>query len=373
MLSVQKITNIQDFMALASEWNELLARSAANTITLRHEWLTTWWDVFGEGRELCILLVRDGEDLIGIAPLLKRRVIEFALPIQRLEFLASGEDEADEICSDYLDLILRKGREEEALATIFEFLNNESGWDEILLKEIVATSPTFDLLCGQGEQAGLKCEIEDDGESVFLPLNQSWESLVESLSRKLRAQVRHDEKMAKANDCVLHVVQDESAWDEAFSMFIDLHQSVWTARGEPGVFASEKFTRFHKQLAAKLLPLSFMRLYQLQCKGQTLASLYVFLYDNKALFYQSGLAADSPVHSPGNLVRNMAIQDSIVQGVSEWDFLKAEPNSYKYRWSQHIRPIKKVRLAKPQAKETVRATADNVIGGLRRIKRALKK
>jgi CelD/BcsL family acetyltransferase involved in cellulose biosynthesis len=373
MLSVEKITTLEGFTVLGAEWNELLARSVANTITLRHEWLTTWWDIFGEGRELCIILVRDNGTLIGIAPLLKRRIMQFGLPLHRLEFLASGEDQADEICSDYLDFILKKGREDEAFAAIFSFLNEDHSWDEISLKEIPASSPTFAALSKECETGSIKCEIENDGESVFLPLNQTWESLVESRSRKLRSQIRYEERKAQAIENTFHVVQDESSWDEAFAIFMKLHQSVWTARGEPGVFASEKFTRFHQQLAAKLLPLGFMRLFQLRCQDQTVASLYVFIYDNKALFYQSGFAADSPVHSPGNVVRHKAIQHSMNEGLSEWDFLKAEPDSYKYRWSQHTRPLKKVRIAKPQAKEAMRATAHNVVDGLRRIKRALKK
>ena len=136
-LNIEIVINEDEFAALAKEWNQLLEQSASNTLTLTYEWLSSWWEVFGEGRELYILLVRDGEELIGIAPMLKRTVQHYGvLPFRRIEFLASGEEEADEICSDYLDFILLRGRETEALdckmRNIYEI---DTDWDEVLLTD----------------------------------------------------------------------------------------------------------------------------------------------------------------------------------------------------------------------------------------------
>src|SRR5947208_10757678 len=138
MITVEKVTSGEGFKRLAAVWNPLLAESASNTLSLTFEWLTVWWEVFGTERELYILVVRDGEELIGIAPLLRREMRHYGvLPYRRLEFLASGEDEADEVCSEYLDFILRRGRAEEALAGIYEFLHAHAAeWDELLLSNM---------------------------------------------------------------------------------------------------------------------------------------------------------------------------------------------------------------------------------------------
>ena len=373
-MQIEKITTREGFEALAPEWNKLLERSAANTITLTHEWLTTWWNVFGADRELCILLVRDGAQLIGIAPLLKRRVSSFGISAQRLEFLASGEDEADEICSDYLDFIIEQGRENDALTAIFQFLREqETNWDELLLKEIVSNSPTLDLLTAQCQNSGFKYEIEDNGEAVYLPLEQGWDNLQQTFARKTRNKIRQDEKAAQKHGYTLEIVQDAAQFEDAFASYMALHQNLWTSRGEPGVFASEMFTRFHRELAAKLLPKGRICLYLLKCGDQPLAALHVFVYAGTAFYYQAGFAPTDAVRSPGNLVRNMGIRHAMESGLKEWDFLKAEPDSYKYRWSQHTRQIKQIRIVKPQAKETVRATAALVANELRKVKRALKR
>ncbi len=374
MRGIEKITTREAFQALAPEWNSLLERSAANTIALTHEWLTTWWDVFGKGRELCILLVRDGANLIGIAPLLKRRVSSIGLGVTRLEFLASGEDEADEICSDYLDFIFERGRESDALTGICHYLREvETDWDEWLLTELIETSPTVALLVTQCANHSIKCEVSSIGEAVYLPLEQDWNTLVDRMPRKLRYQIRQDAKAAELGGYTLKIVEDAAGFEDAFQEFIALHESSWLARGSSGVFVSEIFTRFHRELAKKLLLQGRIRFYLLQDENQFHAGLHVFIYDNKAYFYQSGFASTGPVRSPGTLVRNMAIRHAMSSGLREWDFLKAEPNSYKYRWSNHKRQLVQIRVAKPQAKETVRASATFVFNELRKVKLALKR
>src|SRR5438034_8066858 len=137
MLSIEKITTRAGFDQLEPVWNPLLAASESSAVTLTWEWLTTWWDVFGDERELYLLVVRDGVEVIGIAPLLRRMVQHYGwLPYRRIEFLASGEAEADEICSDYLDFIFRRGREADALEAILNYLHRpQADWDEMLLTD----------------------------------------------------------------------------------------------------------------------------------------------------------------------------------------------------------------------------------------------
>jgi hypothetical protein len=73
--------------------------------------------------------------------LLRRTVRRFGMPFRRIEFLASGEDEADEICSDYLDFIVHPDRARAALEAMFDYLLKESApWDELLVTDIAGES-----------------------------------------------------------------------------------------------------------------------------------------------------------------------------------------------------------------------------------------
>lgn len=373
MLTIEKVSCREAFAGLEPIWNALLQRSQSDTITLTHDWLLSWWDVFGEGRELHLLLVRDGNEVIGIAPLLKRRILHLGLPFQRLEFLATGEDTADEICANYLDFILLHGRESEILQAILDYLKTENGWDELLLKELLASSPTVPLLENLGTTQKMKCEIKPDGESVYLPLPNDWETLLASFDRRVRSYCRRDLERAHQPDCELEVFDSSANFAAGFDSLMQLHQKLWISRGEPGVFASEKFTRFHRDLATRLLPQNQVKLFILRYQGKPLAGVYTFFYKGTVSYYQSGHAPDGPFHSPGTLIRNLAIQQAILQGFQEWDFLKAEPDSYKYRWSKQTRALVQVRLAKPHLKEAVLTSSSRVVDSLRQVKRSLKR
>ena len=119
------VTDFRTLEAVAEDWGALLSRSASNRPTQSPLWLLAWWRVFGahQGRKLASALVYDGSRLIGLAPLLRRVWwYRHAVPYRRLELLGTGEDEEDEIGSDYVGVIAEPGSEEgvaEALAETF--------------------------------------------------------------------------------------------------------------------------------------------------------------------------------------------------------------------------------------------------------------
>ena len=58
------------------DWDDLLRRSGTNEPTLSPLWLLTWWRTYGQGtgRKLRVGLVHQDGRLVGLVPLLGRRV-----------------------------------------------------------------------------------------------------------------------------------------------------------------------------------------------------------------------------------------------------------------------------------------------------------
>src|SRR5262245_33191921 len=102
-MDLRVLRNPGELAALVPAWTELLGRVASPEITMTPGWLVAWWRHFGDRRELCAVAMEEGGRLVGFAPLLRRvAIVRRALPVRRIELLATGEDEADEICSDYV-------------------------------------------------------------------------------------------------------------------------------------------------------------------------------------------------------------------------------------------------------------------------------
>jgi CelD/BcsL family acetyltransferase involved in cellulose biosynthesis len=375
MLSIEKATKDEEFVALAEEWNALVRQSSNDTLTLTHEWMTTWWEVFGDGRELYILLVRDGNELIGIAPMLKRTVQHYGvLPFRRIEFLASGEEEADEICSDYLDFILKRGREEEALDLILRYIyEKDADWDEVLLTDVAGDSVNLPLVKGFCEESGIKMQQMRDELAIYLPLTKNFEQVIEEISPSFRRKIRHDRRAFAAFGGEIRLIDNEEQFEAGFEALIELHRARWISRGGEGVFASEKFTRFHRLFAAKALRNSWLRLYVAFKDNKPLAAIYNFVYNNKVHYYQSGFRQEnSGLQSPGVLMQAYCIENSIQEGFDEFDFLKGKEGSYKFRWQPQTRSLVQMRLSQARTKEVLYHTTAKVIDGLRNIKKSLR-
>jgi CelD/BcsL family acetyltransferase involved in cellulose biosynthesis len=373
MLKIEKITTTEGLRALEPVWNPLLSRSAGNTIGLTWEWLSTWWEVFERDRDLCVLVVRDGPEVIGIAPLLKRTIQYYGLfQYRRIEFLGSGEDEADEICTEYLDFIILRGREEEVLRCMFGYLHGEEGFDEMLLTSISGTSANLPIVQALAAAEGTVATTTSDGIAIFRELPASWEGFLSSLSRDFRKKLLRDLRTFENEGGELLEIESEESFTTHFPTLIELHQSRWRAQGEPGVFASERFRAFHTRVAARLLPKRWVKLFVMKVAGIPIAALYDFVYAGKLYYYQSGFRTEaSKLASPGMLIRTLGIRSAIEHGLTECDFLKGQPGSYKFRWGGKTRPIVQLRIARVNSKETVFNAAAAVVAGLRHVKRVL--
>jgi len=64
--------------------------------------------IYGRGRELRVGLFHDGDRLVGVAPLCRRRFWHRpGIPMRRLEFLGGDDNEDDGVCSEYLRPIIQ--------------------------------------------------------------------------------------------------------------------------------------------------------------------------------------------------------------------------------------------------------------------------
>ena len=87
---IRIISESEDFESLSEVWDGLLRNSGDNNpIYLTHEWLSTWWKHFGEGKKLNVLLVEEEGQPIGIVPLMRTEYRIGPLKIRTLETIGA--------------------------------------------------------------------------------------------------------------------------------------------------------------------------------------------------------------------------------------------------------------------------------------------
>lgn len=308
------------FPLLREEWNRLLGNSPSDTIFLTWEWQSLWWEYFGRGHQLLLLTARQGEELVGIAPLFYAD--------EGVIHLVGGTE-----ISDYLDIIALSGHEREVWSAFLAHLLKEPSWETLDLHNLPAASPTREVLLSLKEEYGLKVEasVEDVCPLIFLP--ESWEGYLQMLDRKQRHELRRKMRKAQREAQVEWYLVSEGA-DLASDMeeFLDLHQ-----RSDPHKekFMDQRMQRFFKEMAKIAFEAGWLRLGFILINGLKMASLLCFDYGDSILVYNSGYDPERyRALSPGLLATAHCIEVAIRQKKKVLDFLRGS-EEYKYRFGGH--------------------------------------
>jgi CelD/BcsL family acetyltransferase involved in cellulose biosynthesis len=90
-MTVAVLKDTRAFLALKEEWEQLYCDSPLATPFQSWSWLYSLWEAIGEGYELRLIAVRDGDLLVGIIPLM----LEHRWGIRRLLLIGTRHDQRD--------------------------------------------------------------------------------------------------------------------------------------------------------------------------------------------------------------------------------------------------------------------------------------
>jgi CelD/BcsL family acetyltransferase involved in cellulose biosynthesis len=373
MLSPVLIRDPARLRELRAEWEALLARSSNDEPVVHPAWVLPWWDVFGPdgGRALRTLALYDDGRLVGLAPLLSRpHRYRRAIPFRRLEVLASGEDEADETCSDYLGVVAEKGREPDvARALAAALARGEVGkWDELVVPSMNGESP-FPALFAQALAAeGMLVSLESSGVCPYVALPTTWDAYLAALKGNKRSQLKKSLRAFEAwagGPPSIDRVTEIGQLERAKGTLVALHRERW---GSDGVFGSARFRSFHDRAMRELLAAGALDLGSISVRGQPIVSFYNLRWNGKSYFYQGGRKLDVPDDvRVGVTMHAYLIRSAIEAGLREYDFLAGD-SQYKMSLATATRPLVTLRAARPSAVEALRKASDRGVASARRVR-----
>ena len=369
-MRVELIDSDDAFFSREEVWNKLLCRSAQDSIFLTHDWLATWWQVFGTGHQLYILAVFDDDshELAGLLPTYVKA--GFGYPVTRtLRFLGS-----EYVGSDFLDCILQRGREIDVIDTLLAYLGSrKNDWDVLVLSDIEATS----LFLAEALRSPVFRNRLKDAEAVkcpYLDLPNEWDSLTRRVSGKQRSKIGYYRRALERKGSVeIESVEDFEAIDGAI---IDLFR-IRTARMEQKKnkihFKTDKHFLFHNRICAKFKGQGWLRLKFLKVDHERVAFAYQFIFNNRTYFYQTGFDPAWFKQSVGFVLLGYEMQSAIESGCSTFEFLRGE-EPYKFEWGETgVRELGSVYLYNHTAPAYLRYTARKALTGLKRlVKQGLK-
>jgi peptidoglycan/xylan/chitin deacetylase (PgdA/CDA1 family)/CelD/BcsL family acetyltransferase involved in cellulose biosynthesis len=348
-MKVVEIVCEAELAELRPAWNQLLARSAANTIFLTWEWIFAWWSAYGNPGELWILAAWDESgSLVGIAPLRRHSVRKCGRSRRAVSFLGDGS--AD---SDYLDFVIASGYESAVLEVFYLFWDAELRAGTLfLLNEIPETSPALEWFRRRVASQRMIWK-ETDAQCAVLRLPSSWEAYLDRLRPRFRTKVRSVLRSLEEHpDVKFGFCDNAEEVGRMLPVLFDLHSRRWAGEAKPGVFGWNLKRDFYAALSVRLLEKGWLRFSWLEWKGRVLACQYGFAYDGRYFQLQEGYEPASEHWSGGVALRAWTIREFIKKGFTDYDFLGGI-GRHKSDWGTEVKNSKRLLLAGKSWKDQI--------------------
>ena len=331
MIEVRSITETDLFLELKPFWNPLLEKSGSNNIFSTFEWLSTWWEHFGQDKKLFVLLAMDGEEVIGIAPLIieKRRILRYA-PLKVVSFIGTG-------VSDYADFIIVKKREE-VLRGFFEYLGEKRRlWDEMDLREIREDSPNLELLREILNTKGFIADISETGKCPYVKIDGDWDGYFKSISKGIRKDIPNRFNRLRRLNIKWQVEIDilGNAKEYIDNLF-DISISRVLSKNKKNVFHSKHNRMFIRTFIKNFADNKIIYLAIFRIDSNIAAYRLGFLYSGVFYAWSTSINNKYKKFSPGKLLSKEVFHNFFNRNISEIDFLRGEEN-YKYEWTKFAR------------------------------------
>jgi CelD/BcsL family acetyltransferase involved in cellulose biosynthesis len=328
--SLLSVSRAEGLVPVKPEWDDLLARSPADTVFLTWEWQDLWWRVLGApaGVEPRILAVRAGDSLVGVAPLCREgSTFHFA----------GGEEIAD-----FLDVLALPGHEPAVAAAVLDYLADQP-WELVDLRNLRQDAAALAYLRPEAERRGLRVEVEQEDVSPWLKLPATWEEYQQSLSKKDRHELRRKlRRLHSSGEVRWYAADDPSTRMADVADFVRLLRLSAEAKA---AFMTPEMVGWFDAIVERFAPTGELKLYFLELDGLRVASAVLFDYRDRYLLYNSGYDPEYARLSVGLALKAYCIHDAIAAGREVFDFLQgSEP--YKYDLGAVDAPIFRMRITR---------------------------
>lgn len=302
----------ESFDSLASYWTEPGNGLSWNSVFILPAWLRVWWQELGPEAELYMVSVRNGDKIVGIAPLQVRE--------GKASFIGSAD-----VC-DYLDFIVVLGVEKDFFSVLLDDLK-QKGVNHLDLRALRPDSTVLTQLVDIARSRGDEVICSREDISVEMDLPSTWEEYLEALTKKQRHEVKRKlRRLEEAGNLNHHYFEVNHGDKDLMDTFVYLFS---LSRTDKANFMTARMESFFRSLVRAMAEIRLLRLGVLELDGRSVAMLIGFDYNDTLYLYNSAYAPQYNSLSVGLLSKVLCIKESIKEGKKKFDFLKGN-ETYKY-------------------------------------------
>jgi len=329
-LSVRTCSSWDELEQFREQWNSLLQANSAASIFQTPEWLGSWWQAYGRGRNFLALTFENSTgDVVGIVPLYADQTPFPGFALKTLRMVGAGSGD-----SDGLDFITALGYENDCAKAFIAWFAGQKEWQVCALETLPQRSLVADSLFQQAKESVISID------STFTPnfiidLPPTWPQYLSSLEPAFRPLLTRYPKRLHSRFKV-RFLRCAGAGDlkAQLQTLFDLHQMRWTGRGETGAFASNERRDFYNRMATAFLQRGWLEFWLLELNGETVGAQFCFRYNDTISLLQEGFHPRYASEKIGYALKAHLLEEMIRTGARRYDFLGgADP--YKSKFGAH--------------------------------------
>ncbi|HEX4436032.1 MAG TPA: GNAT family N-acetyltransferase [Solirubrobacteraceae bacterium] len=308
--------------ALAPAWDEL-AQDASLPLCAPG-WTLPWWrHMAPAGSRLRIVAVRDGDELIAVAPWFAHRG-----PRGRDELRFLGAE-----ISDRVDVLCMGGREREAAVALRKAVARMSPSPDLIAFEAVPADSNWTRLLSSGGGRMRLARYRNSAlpaPAVTMAEDGGFETWMAGRSGNFRSQMRRMGRRLESRDGGVRQLKTDEEMQEGIAALLELHLARWSERGESGL-ARPGVAGLLADAARALGP-DRMRLWAAEIEGRPISVQLFLAAGSEVKYWNGGWAEQHADLKPSMLTILAALQDAIGRGERRLD-LGVGTHEYKQRFA----------------------------------------
>lgn len=327
-----RVATLDEFQHGREVWNALVLAMRFPIIFCSWEWVYTWWEQFGAGREPLLLFVYRDLQLKGILPLLRDRArVHRDGTIGRMtEYLGSRE-----VYPDHLDIICAPEDVAACIQAITDYLTRHSSdWDVLRLSYLTEDSALKTRLPEYWSQP-MKCR--EVSVAAYIPVQGGYDAYLAGLSSNERQKIRSRRRKLLDQQGIRYRAFEPGQCEPALGTLFALHERRAQQKDIASSFRGPAIEAFHRALFRRM-PADWLWMRGLMHGEDTIGVFYGYWFGNRVFYYQLGYNPDWSAQSAGGVLLQETIREAFERGCSEYNFLQGG-ESFKSRWASQQRRL----------------------------------
>jgi CelD/BcsL family acetyltransferase involved in cellulose biosynthesis len=328
MQSLQVVTNLPEFRALKSSWNDL-AIKFRNPLYL-HEWFDDYLSAYGDESDLKVFVARDDGVVRAIAPL----ILDRSEGVAQLRILAHRVGETDNSFL-YAD--------DASLTTVCAGILH-SGFP-ISLPGLGADANDLHALCQSSRTKGMLVVRPSAVAVASVRLDADWNAIKAKMTNKNRKFIRWAWRAAEREGPVKFevVTPTEEDLDDHLRDVFRVEAAGWKGQGGSAILSDPKRKHFWQTFSQTAARLGLLRFFFLRIGNATAAVRMAAQYAGRLWDYKIGYDERWARYSPGILLTQETLRYAIEQRLEAFEFL-GQAERWQHRWPIDLRYRSTVRF-----------------------------